>query len=45
MFLHLDSNRVSYTAGEKIRGSVFVQQQRPYRCASLVLTLEGKEKT
>ena len=44
MFLYLDSNRVSFTAGETIKGSIFVQQQRPYRCVSLILTLEGKEK-
>lgn len=24
MFIYLESNRVSYTAGEKIKGSVFV---------------------
>ena len=44
MFIQLEYNRINFTSGEKIRGSIFVQQQRPFRCSSLTLTLEGKEK-
>ena len=44
MFIALKKNKLSYFPGEKIYGSIFVQQQCQYRASQLILTFKGEEK-
>jgi len=44
MFISLKSNKLSYFPGDKVEGSILVQQQMPFRAAELQLTFKGVEK-
>ena len=45
MFIALKRNKLSYMPGEIVEGSIFVQQQEPYKSVELRLTFYGKEKS
>ena len=45
MFIALKRNKLSYMPGEIVEGSIFVQQQEPYKSVEMRLTFYGKEKS